>query len=113
MHNSRGSVVRIFITKKINKIAANLKEVPRVSLPAKTIYGLVKKFRKTSFMLKEKRVRTQRFFSEETFIILECVQNQGHEIPLDNHKINPAYQSHCTYKQPTNYLVYTHIYLQL
>jgi hypothetical protein len=101
MHNSGGSVMRTCKRKKSHKIAANLKEVPRVSLPAKTIYGLLKKFRKTCLLLKEKRVRTRCFFFffEDVFMILECVQNHGHEIPLDDYKIKPAFQSHRTRKQ--------------
>lgn len=100
MHNSGVSVMWNCIRKKSHKIPTNLKEVPRVSPPAKTIYGLLKKFRKkTCLLLKEKRVRTRCFFSEEMFMILECVQNHGHEIPLDDHKIKPAFQSHRTSSQ--------------
>jgi len=46
MHNSRGSVVRTCIRKESHKIEATLNEISRVSLPAKTINGLLKKFRK-------------------------------------------------------------------
>jgi hypothetical protein len=31
--------------------------------------------------------------------MLECVQNRGHEIPLDDHKMKSEYQSHCTSRQ--------------
>jgi hypothetical protein len=101
MHNSGGSVMRTCKRKKILKIAAKLNEVPRVSLPAKTIYGLLKKFRKTCLLLKEHHVRTRRFFClfEEVFMIQECVQNHGHEMPLDDYKTKPAFQSHRTSSQ--------------
>jgi len=54
MHNSRDSVVRTSIKKESHKIEAILKEVPRVSIPAKTINRLLKIFSKNKFLIKEK-----------------------------------------------------------
>jgi predicted transcriptional regulator len=54
--------VRIFIRTKSNKIAANLKEVPHVSLPAKTIYGLLKKLKK-KFLVKGKTSENTALYS--------------------------------------------------
>jgi hypothetical protein len=78
---------------------------------AETIYGLSKKIRKTSLFLKEKQFRTQRFFSDETFVIMECVQNHGHEIPFDDHTIKPHIK--VIVQAAKKYVFYTRIYLQL
>jgi len=51
------------------------------------------------FAVKGKTSENTVLFSEEMFMILECVQNHGHEIPLDDHKIKPAFQSHRTSSQ--------------